>query len=159
MQFAKLETMSELGDGVFTEIDHLALHLTTSASRFSRVAGRVSGVTYSVTAWRTLAALDTKGPQRVTDLAVFERITQPSMTGLLQRLEEDGYVARAADPADRRATLVRLTAGGATALGAYRRASAARIRPVIAELSRHDRAVLAQAAQLLAEITEDPALS
>lgn len=151
--------MTELGGGASADIDRLALSLTTSASRFTRAAGKVAGVTHSVGAWRTLAVLEANGPQRVTDLAASERITQPSMTGLLQRLEGEGYVTRSEDPADRRATRVSLTGEGAIALGAYRRAAAARIRPELDALAPADREVLARAADLLAQIAASPGLT
>lgn len=134
------------------------MQLTITASRFARAAGQVAGTTYSVTAWRTLAGLETAGPQRVSDLAAGERVAQPSMTGLVSRLVDDGWVVREPDPADGRATLVRLTADGVAALNRYRAATAARIRPALDELSPEARATLARAAELLAQITESPSL-
>jgi len=49
---------------------------------------------------------------RLTTLARHSRITKQSMSALVDHLEEHGYVERIADPADARATLVRLTARG-----------------------------------------------
>ena len=50
---------------------------------------------------------------RVSVLAERARITKQSMAELVAHLESHGYVARAADPVDGRAKLVRATAKGA----------------------------------------------
>ena len=66
----------------------------------------------SFTAAATLSSLQRRGPQRITALATAQRVTQPSMTQLLRRLEDAGLVARVADPTDGRVVLVELTAAG-----------------------------------------------
>ncbi|GAA1884266.1 MarR family winged helix-turn-helix transcriptional regulator [Lapillicoccus jejuensis] len=52
------------------------------------------------------------GPEgtRVSDLAEQARVTKQSAAFLVEQLESAGYVERVADPTDRRARLVRLTA-------------------------------------------------
>jgi DNA-binding MarR family transcriptional regulator len=55
--------------------------------------------------------LDDEGT-RVSVLAERARITKQSMAELVAHLEDHGYVARAPDPADGRAKLVRATAKG-----------------------------------------------
>jgi DNA-binding MarR family transcriptional regulator len=49
---------------------------------------------------------------RITDLAAWARITKPSMVYLVNHLEEQGYVERGPNAADKRAQLVRLTTRG-----------------------------------------------
>ena len=49
---------------------------------------------------------------RTTDLAAWAHITKPSMVYLVDHLEAQGYVERAADPSDGRAQRVRLTPQG-----------------------------------------------
>ena len=53
-------------------------------------------------------------------LADLESVTQPSMTGLVQRLEALGYLTRTPDPHDRRATRVSITAAGVRSVEARR---------------------------------------
>src|SRR5690349_11684183 len=65
-----------------------------------------------MTAMYTLARLNDDGPARISDLARLEGMTQPGMTSLVNRLEDDGMVVRAADPTDARAALVGLTEAG-----------------------------------------------
>jgi DNA-binding MarR family transcriptional regulator len=67
---------------------------------------------YSVTSRLTLARLQADGPARISDLARLEGVTQPAMTGLVNRLEAEGMVTRTADPTDARAALVALTDSG-----------------------------------------------
>ena len=56
------------------------------------------------------------GPRRVGELAEAEQVEPPTMTRLVDGMERDGYVAREADPEDRRAVIVRATAKGVRAL-------------------------------------------
>jgi len=65
--------------------------------------------TVSRAAASTLSVLDREGPQRITALAEREAVSQPAMTNLVQRLEAQRLVERAADPLDARATLARLS--------------------------------------------------
>ncbi|UOR02153.1 MarR family transcriptional regulator [Leucobacter allii] len=132
--------------------DALALDLTRVTGRFSRIAGRVAGGGYSLIAWRVLAELEHAGAARVSTLAHQQRVAQPSMTGLVQRLEGEGWASRAPDPEDGRATLVSVTAEGRAALDAYRAAAADRVRPHLDALSAFDRATLARAAELMDEL-------
>ena len=99
----------------------LALDVVRSAARLTRAASKIPGVTYSSIAWRVLADLERDGATRVTDLAAAQRVAQPTMTALVQRVEGEGWVRRSADPGDKRATLVTITdAGSGPALAAYR---------------------------------------
>ncbi|GAB6899513.1 MarR family winged helix-turn-helix transcriptional regulator [Kineosporia succinea] len=67
---------------------------------------------WSMTARTTVARLAGGGPARVSDLAKLEGVTQPAMTGLVNRLEGEGLVRREPDPSDARAWLVELTESG-----------------------------------------------
>ncbi|KTR83429.1 MarR family transcriptional regulator [Leucobacter chromiiresistens] len=116
------------------------------------MAGRVAGRGYSLIAWRVLLRLEQSGPARISTLAHEQRVAQPSMTGLVQRLEAEGWIARAPDPADGRATLVSVTAAGSAALIDYLGVAAARLRPHLEALSDFDRATLARAAELLHQL-------
>ncbi|KKI20312.1 MarR family transcriptional regulator [Leucobacter sp. Ag1] len=150
----QLLAVEENSAGVGGQMDHLALELTRAASRFTRLAGRVPGSTYSTVAWRVLAELELQGPARVSELAQRERIAQPSMTALVQRLESEGWVDRRPDPDDGRATRIEITAAGSAALADYRRAASERFRPLLADLTDFDRATLARASELLQQLAD-----
>jgi DNA-binding MarR family transcriptional regulator len=97
--------------------------ITTTEPRLEELAGCVERLVgwlrrstavpgYSVTSKLTLSRLQADGPARISDLARLEGVTQPAMTGLVNRLETEGMVRRAADPTDARAALVELTDSG-----------------------------------------------
>jgi len=100
-----------------------------------------------------LARLDAGGPQRVTELAAAERVAQPTMTGLIGRLEADGLVRKTADPADARAVQVELTAAGRDQLVAVRAERAEALQARLDLLDDDARAALAAALPALDELT------
>jgi DNA-binding MarR family transcriptional regulator len=61
-----------------------------------------------------LSALSTleRAPRTLGELAEAERVTPPTMTRIVVRLEERNLVAREQDPADRRIARIRLTSDG-----------------------------------------------
>lgn len=72
------------------------------------------------------------GPSRPTVVALQLDLTPAAGTQIIDRLERRGFVRRARDPSDRRATVVELTPKGARA---YRRASA-RMARLVEEIVR-----------------------
>jgi DNA-binding MarR family transcriptional regulator len=87
----------------------------------------------STTARLTLHRLHAGGPARISDLARLEGVTQPAMTGLVNRLEADGLVRRGPDPTDARAALVAITDPGRAFVEARR---ADRVRVLTERLDR-----------------------
>lgn len=63
-----------------------------------------------------LSVLVFRGPMSVSDLAAAEQVRVPTMTRLVQGLERDGLVRRAADRHDRRVSRVAATARGSRLL-------------------------------------------
>jgi DNA-binding MarR family transcriptional regulator len=107
----------------------------------------------SLTTAATLATLDRDGPARLSDLAVREGVTQPSMTALVTRLERDGLAVRGDDPADRRAVIVSLTDAGREVLLARRTRRASRLAALLDHLDPQDRAAIEAAAGALSRLT------
>ena len=99
----------------------------------------------SLTSLATLSTLSRTGPRRITDLAVIEGITQPSMTVLVTSLERAGLVARHSDPADGRVTLVALTAEGSRYLHSRRSAGTDALARLVDKLAPGEAAALAAA--------------
>lgn len=62
--------------------------------------------------WRVLATLHAAGPLAVSELAQQVIAKQPTVTKLVQRMCEQGWVRLQADPADQRRTLVEATGPG-----------------------------------------------
>lgn len=112
----------------------------------------------SATSLSTLDALDVRGPQRVSDLAVRERITQPGMTGLVTRLAAAGLVERTSDPDDGRVALVRVTEAGRAELTQVRDMRSAELRRRLEHLAPQDRRAIELAGPALERLTSgDPA--
>ncbi|MFF3469302.1 MarR family transcriptional regulator [Streptomyces sp. NPDC002619] len=74
------------------------------------VAGTAGGL--SMAASSVLGRIGREGPQRVTELARAEGVSQPGMTQLVTRMEHDGLVRRIASTDDRRGVLVEATDAG-----------------------------------------------
>lgn len=101
-----------------------------------------------------LSVLDTlrAGPRRITDLAGCEFVSQPAMTNLVSRLEEEGWVERRADPTDGRAVNVAITKSGIATVEAALEARADALTKRIEPLSASDRAAIANAIAALKKL-------
>lgn len=62
--------------------------------------------------WRVLATLHDSAPLTVSQLALEVLSKQPTVTKLVQRMGDQGWVELLADPLDQRRTLVAATAAG-----------------------------------------------
>jgi DNA-binding MarR family transcriptional regulator len=108
----------------------------------------------SLTAASTLATLDRTGARRLTDLAVIEGVTQPSMSVLVTGLESAGLAERRPDPADKRVVLVGLTPAGIDYIHARRRAGAATFAELIDKLPEDEAAALMAAVPAMNRLRE-----
>jgi DNA-binding MarR family transcriptional regulator len=124
--------------------------IARSARRLRQEAG--TGLSPSLTA--ALATVDRHGPLTPSELAERERVQRPTVTRVLCRLEEEGLVERAADPADRRSALITVTPAGRALLEAGRTRKDAFLSERLEALTASDRATLERAAALLEDILE-----
>lgn len=81
--------------------------------------------------WRVLATLHDGGPLTVSQLAHEVLSKQPTVTKLVQRMNEQGWVALQADPQDQRHTLVVATTAGKRL-----------VRPLVIKARSHEAAML-----------------
>jgi DNA-binding MarR family transcriptional regulator len=107
----------------------------------------------SATGLSVLDRLDVNGPQRVTDLAALEGISQPATTSLVNRLEGRGWARRDADPTDGRAARVALTEVGRERLQQHRSDRSRRIAQRLSTLDAADQAALIAALPALVHLT------
>lgn len=94
-------------------------------SRISRVLTRIGDarlreIGFATAQLPVLSLLKDGACRSQSELARLVRVEQPSMAQLLARMERDGIVRREPDPADRRSSLVSLTASAAARLPAGR---------------------------------------
>jgi DNA-binding MarR family transcriptional regulator len=125
----------------------VAIALAGRRLRAERASEDVSDGQYSV-----LMLLDREGPLTPRDLALAEHVQPPSMTRTVNALAEAGLVDREAHPDDGRQVLVRLTAAGAAEVRETRRRRDAWLARQLAALEPRERAVLAEAAQVLRRV-------
>jgi DNA-binding MarR family transcriptional regulator len=110
--------------------------------------------TLSLTALSTLATLDRTGPRRLTDLAVTEEVTQPSMTSLVTQLEHHGLAERLRDRVDARVVQVGITRAGRQLLRKRRQAGAEALTELIDKLDEQAAAELSAALPALLRLVD-----
>jgi DNA-binding MarR family transcriptional regulator len=86
-----------------------------------------------------LSTIQRNGPLRVGELARSEQISKSSVTRLVARLEETGYLERRADPADGRSFVVVITDHGHDLLAAARQRANEFLALQVGRLSEGDR--------------------
>jgi DNA-binding MarR family transcriptional regulator len=130
--------------------DGIAEQLFAMTTRMIRERSRE----LSLTALSTLATVERTGPRRLTDLALCEGITQPSMTALITQLEQLGLVERQADKRDGRVVLVAITRAGQKHVRTTRCNGASVFQRLMDQLDPDDVAALAAALPALRRLHE-----
>jgi DNA-binding MarR family transcriptional regulator len=87
---------------------------------------------------RVVAALHALGPVKMRELSEAVGVTPRTITGLVDALEADGWVARRADPGDRRATIVALTPAAGSAFARLLQAYSGLARDLVGEIPEAD---------------------
>jgi DNA-binding MarR family transcriptional regulator len=104
---------------------------------------------------RVVAALHALGPVNMRRLSQAVGVTPRTITGLVDALEADGWVARQADPADRRATIVALTPAAGTAFTRLLQAYSGLARDLVGELPAEDLERALGVIELIADRLDD----
>ncbi|MBC5782539.1 MarR family transcriptional regulator [Ramlibacter sp. USB13] len=104
--------------------------------------------------WRVLATLQDGPPLTVSQLAHDVLSKQPTVTKLVQRMAEQGWVTLLADPADQRRTLVAATGAGRKLVRPLLEKARARESEMLRTLGASEQAALRK---LLAKLAGRPA--
>lgn len=120
------------------DLHALGEDLITTSARIVRWVPKSSTFTLSLAAARILARLSDNGPTRISELAIAERCSQPTITNHVKRLEASELVARTADARDARAWMIDLTPKGREQLAVLRDSLGTELEPYLARLSRRD---------------------
>jgi DNA-binding MarR family transcriptional regulator len=127
----------------------LATRLRSALVRSSRRLRQEAGTGLSPSLTAALATVERHGPLTPSELAIRERVQRPTITRVVFRLQEAGYVTRAVDPGDRRSSLITITPAGRALLAAARTRKDAFLSERLEALGTEDRATLERAAALL----------
>jgi len=103
--------------------------------------------------WAALRTLDSHGPVTPSELAAHEKVQPPSMTRIIAKLDEHGYVARTPDPTDGRQVVVSATAEGRALLADDRRRKDKWLSQRLTTLTPAERAALAGALPVLEKLS------
>src|SRR6201996_414090 len=136
-----------------SQLDEIAEALPQRSAELSRLFLTRTSVCVSRTEVGVLRNLR-EGPRRITELAAEERVTQPAITLLVNRLAERGWVKRVPDPSDGRAVLVSLTPVGADVFEQLRAEYRALLHEEMATLDDSEVAALAAAGETLHKLIE-----
>ncbi len=104
--------------------------------RYARETDRKSG--FGPARLSALSVLVYGGPCTLGELARAEQVTAPTMTRIVQGLETDGLAGREPSPDDARASILRATAKGRSALERVRQARLRRIETLLESASADD---------------------
>ena len=134
-------------------IDYVADQLLPHAAMVTRllikqVEGEISRTEAGVL--NTLIA----APRRITELAELEGLAQPTMTLLVQRLEQRGWVKRERGADDGRVVLVSLTEAGSATLEEFRAQVGAALRVHMDAMSPEQIAALETATEALGSLVD-----
>jgi DNA-binding MarR family transcriptional regulator len=128
----------------------LASELRTSLTRLSRRLRQMRPETsLSLGQMAALGTLDRHGPMTPGDLAAHERVQPPSMTRMVNALEQAGYVSRTPHPSDGRQVVVALTESGTRVLKEDRRQREAWLAQRLRDLTPQERELLHEAAEII----------
>ena len=129
--------------------DRLAAELRVAIMRTSRrLRTEASGELLKPAPYSVLAALH-HGNRTIGQLAKGEMVAAPSMTRIVQHLEDAGWTSRQSQPDDARQVVVSITDAGREILERARVHRTAWLARRLEELDAADRRTLARAAELL----------
>lgn len=111
----------------------------------------------SPTRTAALATIEREGPLTPSALAELEGIQRPTTTRVVTKLEAAGLVTRTPDPVDGRGSRVAITPAGRALLKGIRTRKSEYLARRLRHLEPAELATLAQAAEILERLLEDPA--
>ena len=135
------------------QLDEIAEALPQRTATLLRLFLTRSSVPVSRTEAGVLWALAVR-PRRITELACRERVTQPAITLLVNRLAERGWVERHSHPEDGRVVMVELTPEGRKVHERLRAEYRALLHEDMATLPDADVRTLARAIDVLDRLIE-----
>ncbi|HEX3842002.1 MAG TPA: MarR family transcriptional regulator [Acidimicrobiales bacterium] len=134
-------------------IDLVATTLVHRSSRLVRLLTSFGARELSRTEAGIMLTLQ-DGPQRITELAESEALAQPTVTRLVDNLQERGLVVRDRHADDGRVVLVSISPAGRQTIESARSQVQALMRDTVQELSDEELAELVAASETLGRMVE-----
>ena len=132
--------------------------VVTTAARVVRWIPRDHDYGLSLAAVRLLARIRDHGSVRISDLAVAENCSQPTITNHVKKLEAEELVTRTADATDARAWMISLTDLGHQRLAEMRHSLGTSVLPMLSSLSRKDQKALRDSVEAMRRLmAQEPA--
>ena len=128
--------------------------LRYSVTRLARQLRRQAGTDLTPTTAAALASIERHGPVTIGDLATHERVSPPTATNVVAKLEASGLVRRLRDDTDRRVCRVELTAEGGRQLETSRSRKTEWLADRLRDLPPDDLAKLTAALDVLDRLTD-----
>ena len=136
-------------------VTEVAGRLRLVVARTARRLRQEAGADLSPSLSSALAAIDRHGPMTPSEVAAHERVQRPTATRVLARLEALGLVDRAADPADRRSSLISASPAGRTLIRRQRSRKNQYLARRLATLEPGEVAALDRAATILERLLDE----
>jgi DNA-binding MarR family transcriptional regulator len=137
------------------QVDYVAEHLPSRSVILVRLlVKQVRNRKISRTELEVLSIL-TEGPRSITELTDLEGIAQPTMTLLVKRLQEKGWVQREGLPDDGRVVMISLTEAGSAAQRKFRAQFLEAMRADLEELSDRQLQALSAATETISSFVDD----
>jgi DNA-binding MarR family transcriptional regulator len=147
------EPIDEPIDGI--DPAEVAARLRLSSTRLARQLRQKADAGLTPSQLSALAVICHHQPLTLGELAELERVAPPSVTKIVAKLENEGFVSRTPGPSDRRVAYVSTTPAGEALIVESRRRKTAWLTARIQELTAEQQARLAAALDVLDEITTD----
>jgi DNA-binding MarR family transcriptional regulator len=143
------------GADLEADLDDAVARLSVALGRLTRVMRRGSPTGLGPGSISALATLVRGGPMRLGDLAAREGVAPPTLTRIVAGLEETGYVVRAPDPDDRRATRVESTPAAAELVAGVGSARLTQLRARVDRLAAEELRALLKALPVIESLAAD----
>jgi DNA-binding MarR family transcriptional regulator len=146
-----VSTAARVADDRVVEV---AAQLRMAILRTARRLRQEAGVDLGPALIAALGTVERHGPLTPSELADLERVKRPTATRMVNRLEAEGLIVRARDPADGRSSLVSASPRGLELLRRLRKRRTAYLARRLRELDPDEVAALARAAEILERLVE-----
>jgi DNA-binding MarR family transcriptional regulator len=146
-----VSTAARVADDRVVEV---AAQLRMAILRTARRLRQEAGVDLGPALIAALGTVERHGPLTPSELADLERVKRPTATRMVNRLEAEGLIVRARDPADGRSSLVSASPRGLELLRRLRKRRTAYLARRLRELGPDEVAALADAAEILERLVE-----